>query len=56
MKRFEKAFGEWVLRYRWPIIILSLLFVAMAATGGKNIYFTTNNRVFFSEVFCSGTR
>ena len=49
MKRFEKAFGEWVLRYRWPIIILSLLFVAMAATGGKNIYFTTNYRVFFSE-------
>jgi len=49
MKRFEQAFGKWVLQYRWPIIILSLVFVALTATGGKNIYFTTNYRVFFSE-------
>lgn len=49
MKRFEQAFGKWVLQYRWPIIILSLIFVALTATGGKNIYFTTNYRVFFSE-------
>ena len=49
MKRFEQSFGKWVLRYRWPIIILSLVFVALTATGGKNIYFTTNYRVFFSE-------
>jgi predicted RND superfamily exporter protein len=49
MKRFEQAFGKWVLRYRWPIIILSLIFVALATTGSKNIYFTTNYRVFFSE-------
>ena len=49
MKRFEQAFGKWVLNYRWPIIIFSLVFVALATTGGKNIYFTTNYRVFFSE-------
>ncbi len=49
MKRFEQAFGKWVLQYRWPIIIFSLVFVALTATGGKNIYFTTNYRVFFSE-------
>ncbi|MEE9574469.1 MAG: hypothetical protein V3W03_00050 [Gammaproteobacteria bacterium] len=49
MKRFEQAFGKWVLRYRWPIIIFNLVFVALVATGGKNIYFTTNYRVFFSE-------
>ena len=49
MKKFEQSFGKWVLRYRWPIIILSLVFVALTATGGKNIYFTTNYRVFFSE-------
>jgi len=49
MKRFEQAFGKWVLRYRWPIIILSLVLVALTATGSKNIYFTTNYRVFFSE-------
>lgn len=49
MKKFEQAFGIWVLRYRWLIIILSLILVASAATGGKNIYFTTNYRVFFSE-------
>jgi uncharacterized protein len=49
MKKFEQAFGIWVLRYRWLIIILSLILVALAATGVKNIYFTTNYRVFFSE-------
>jgi len=49
MKKFEQAFGKWVLQYRWPIIIFSLVFVALTATGGKNIYFTTNYRVFFSE-------
>ncbi len=49
MKKFEQAFGKWVLKYRWPIIIFSLLFVALATTGSKNIYFTTNYRVFFSE-------
>ena len=49
MKRIEQAFGKWVLQYRWPIIIFSLVFVALTATGGKNIYFTTNYRVFFSE-------
>ncbi|RKZ47001.1 MAG: hypothetical protein DRQ48_05140 [Gammaproteobacteria bacterium] len=49
MKRIEDAFGKWVLQYRWPIIILSLVFVALTATGGKNIYFTTSYRVFFSE-------
>jgi len=49
MKRFEQAFGKWVLQYRWLIIIFSLVFVALTATGGKNIYFTTNYRVFFSD-------
>jgi len=49
MKKIEQAFGKWVLQYRWPIIIFSLVFVALTATGGKNIYFTTNYRVFFSE-------
>lgn len=49
MKRFEQALGKWVLQYRWPIIIFNLVFVALVATGGKNIYFTTNYRVFFSE-------
>ncbi len=49
MKRLEEAFGKWVLRFRWAIILSSLVFTALVATGGKNLYLSTNYRVYFSE-------
>jgi predicted RND superfamily exporter protein len=49
MKWFESAFPLWVIRFRWWIIIISLLLVALAGSGGRFISFTTNYRVFFSE-------
>ena len=49
MEQFEKLFGVWVIRNRWWIILLTLLAVVGAATGARNLYFTTNYRVFFSE-------
>jgi uncharacterized protein len=49
MEKFEKAFGEWVIHFRWGILFFSLLFVIAAGTGTKNLYFTTNYRVFFSD-------
>ena len=47
MEKFEAKFGHWVLRHRWLIIILTLVLVFIAASGGKNLSFTTNYRVFF---------
>ncbi len=48
MKNLEQAFGYWILKYRWLIIILSIFLVFAAASGGKHLKFTTDYRVFFS--------
>ena len=49
MHELEANFGKWVIRYRWLIIVASLLIVVLAGSGGKHLSFTTNYRVFFSE-------
>lgn len=48
MKKLEQVFGLWVLKNRWLIMVGTLVLVALAASGGKNLSFTTNYRVFFS--------
>lgn len=42
-------FSEFVLRWRWAIVLLSLVAAFGAAAGGRNLEFSTNYRVFFSE-------
>ena len=49
MNWLETSYPKWVLQNRWFIIFFCLLFVALAASGGRLISFTTNYRVFFSE-------
>lgn len=48
MDAFERNFGAWVVRQRWLIILITLILVGLAASGGRHLYFTTNYRVFFS--------
>ncbi len=48
MNTIENKLGEWVVRFRWLIIPLTLILVALAASGGKHLAFTNNYRVFFS--------
>ncbi len=48
MKNLEQAFGHWILKYRWLVIILSIILVFAASSGGKHLKFTTDYRVFFS--------
>jgi len=43
-----KPYGEWVLRWRFPILAACLILVALAASGGRFITFKTDYRVFFS--------
>ncbi len=45
----DTGLGEWVIRFRWWIILATLVVVAGAAAGGKNLGFSNNYRVFFSE-------
>jgi predicted RND superfamily exporter protein len=43
------AWAEWVIRYRWLTIFLSLLIVGLIASQAKHLEFATNYRTFFSS-------
>ncbi len=49
MGNLEKNLGKWVIRNRWIVIVLSIVLVALAASGSKFLEFTNNYRVFFSD-------
>jgi predicted RND superfamily exporter protein len=42
-------FIDWVLRWRWPIVISTLIFVFLIASGAQFLRFDTNYRVFFGD-------
>ena len=48
MHEFERNIGRWVLRYRWLVIILSIVTVLAFAAGGRFLTFSSDYRVFFS--------
>jgi predicted RND superfamily exporter protein len=43
------GYGEWVIRFRWWIILATLLVVAVAASGARFLDFSSDYRVFFSK-------
>jgi len=47
--KWALAYAEWVVRWRWPVIILAVLMVLGAASGGRFLAFNTDYRVFFSD-------
>ncbi len=49
MSELESKLGPWVIKYRWIIILLSLILVFAAASGGRFLVFKADYRVFFSE-------
>jgi len=49
MSELESKLGPWVIKYRWLIIILSLLLVFAAESGGRFLVFKADYRVFFSK-------
>jgi predicted RND superfamily exporter protein len=44
-----KTYGEWLVRWKIPVLIASLLLVALCASGARFLSFKTDYRVFFSE-------
>ena len=44
-----QTYGWGVIRWRWPILVFTVLLVAAAASGGRFLWFDTDYRVFFSE-------
>ncbi|MBT8419584.1 MAG: MMPL family transporter, partial [Gammaproteobacteria bacterium] len=49
MADIERRFAAWVIRYRWLFLVLMPIIVIALAIGLKNLKFTTDYRVFFSE-------
>ena len=44
-----ERYAAWVVRNRWLVIIFSVIATLALATGGKNLSFTNDYRVFFSK-------
>ena len=44
-----KTFAEWIIRFRWWVILASLLVVAVSASGVRFLEFSNDYRVFFSK-------
>lgn len=42
-------FADFVIKYRWLVIALTLITVGIAASGASNLGFASNYRVFFSK-------
>ncbi|MFC1812541.1 RND family transporter [Thermodesulfobacteriota bacterium] len=49
MGRFERFFGEFVVKQRWRIIFAMLLVVVFAAVGTRSLTLNNDLRVFFSK-------
>ena len=48
-KDWAKPYAEWIVRWRWLVIILSVVLALGAASGGRFLAFNTDYRVFFSD-------
>ena len=44
-----KGYAQWVVRWRWLIILATIASVLFLASGGRFLEFTNNYRVFFSK-------
>jgi len=49
IKWLEAILGEWVVRYRWWMIIISLFAVIAAGSGSRFLTISNDTRVFFSQ-------
>ncbi len=43
-----KKYSESVVKFRWVLLVLSVLFMLLAASGAKNLFFNNDYRIFFS--------
>lgn len=44
-----EAFGRWVIRWRWPVVALTVLLSAAVGSGARGLYFDTDYEAFFGE-------
>ena len=46
-----EAYTRGVIRWRWGVLLLSLLVAVAAAGGGRNLVFDSDYRTFFGSTF-----
>ncbi len=46
---FVEQYSQWVIRWRWPIVIISGVLALTLANGLKHLSFNTDYRTFFSD-------
>jgi len=49
MQDIKDKYINWLLNHRWLVIFLVFIGIAVSAIGVKNLYFTSDYRIFFSE-------
>ena len=49
LDQFALKYADFIIKWRWAVIALTLLMVGIAASGAPNLGFASNYRVFFSE-------
>ena len=49
MHALESRLGGWVIAFRWPIIVVTMILVGIAASGTLFLEFSADHRVYFSE-------
>lgn len=47
MGNITVAYGEFIVRYRWAVLILSLVCVAFVMSGMKGLFFSDDYRIYF---------
>jgi len=48
-KSLAQRYSQWVIRWRWPIVILAVVLAVAAGSGARHLGFNTDYRVFFSD-------
>ena len=49
MDRRVEAYGRWILRWRWPVMVATVVAVVALAAGMANLGLSANYRVFFGK-------
>lgn len=44
-----EKFSDFIFKFKWPVILLSLIVVALSAAGFKNMTFKSDYKIFFKE-------
>lgn len=45
----DNRYADFIIKWRWAVVLLTIMSVMLAGSGAKNLSFTSNYRVFFDD-------